>query len=683
MDYCEWLKNATFVRCIGPDCGWGESLSAFGSSVITHHPLTPIQREKCGHDPQRDPFVYAGLPMVTLAGPADLVVAHPTAAVGVIRDGDRVEGRVIQTRADAYAFEWRPHCFTCTITLAGAHIRTKVTLADASTFLLDVTVTNTDAQPHEFAPWIYGRLREKLRGDLGFDTAGNTVAVNLAPAGCAPPDRFLRIRPSFAVTGYGVRQYGETPSTWCDPTSAPRAFWSYRPIGYEIRGQGETVAPGGSVSLQIAVGLSNSADEAQASLDCVDDPWDKAEARARAWYNDYFARMPDPPEELNEREKKHYYGSAFVIRHNEVRPTGKFQAAHWMHAKSFLGGGSDYVWFPDDLQFILLQLKDVRPDLAHDIVRDLFRRQGADGALTTMNRDGEVPWGHGPYLFAWNLLMLHDAAGDMDFLAEAWEPLVRFHRWMFDYWGDDGSGFISVRMPTQAGYDNHPAILNLAGPIPVADINACMVLDAHVLSRIATLLGKSDEASHWSKRALELGERVRDHFFYEPAGLFFNRYPGDGEFIQVKGLQCMFFPILAGLADDARARGTIERYLLNEEEFFTAAPFPDVARSEMYHNKGRHSGTTFLHWSLMGLVILARYGYKEAAEQARRRIITFVTRSRTFWMYWCPDGGGFDFMDMGGNHRAANVTWACCYKSIVRREYERFAHITNQLLGGA
>ena len=144
----------------------------------------------------------------------------------------------------------------------------------------------------------------------------------------------------------------------------------------------------------------------------------------------------------------------------------------------------------------------------------------------------------------------------------------------------------------------------------------------------------------------------------------------------------MFFPILAGLADEQLARRTIERYLINGDEFFTPAPFPDVARSEMYFNKGRHTGTTFLHWSLMGLVILSRYGYKEEAEEARRRIITFVTRSRTFWQYWCPDGGGFDFMDMGGNHRAANVTWAACYKPIVRREYERFAEITKDILPG-
>ena len=380
---------------------------------------------------------------------------------------------------------------------------------------------------------------------------------------------------------------------------------------------------------------------------------------------------------MNQRQRKYYFGSGFVLRHNQMRPVGRFQQPHWSHAKGIYG---DLVWMPDDVQFILLQLKDTRPDLARGHVRDIIRRQSPAGRLATHSSGSDGSYGHGPYLFAWSLLQLHQTAPDTRFLSEIYGPLCRFHRWMFDYWKVDDSGLIAVRMPTQAGYDNNPSIFQVPGPVLVADVNACMVLDARVLARLAEMLGKADQAAEWRQRAEELGRQVRAHFFRENSQLFFNRYVEEGSFIQVKALQCMFFPILAGLADEQLARRTIERYLINEDEFFTPAPFPDVARSEMYHNQGRHSGTTFLHWSLMGLVVLARYAYKKEAEEARRRIITFVTRSRVFWQYWCPDGGGFDFRDMARDHRYPNVTWAACYGNIVRRDYERFAETINDVL---
>jgi len=686
MDYCEWLKDVPFIRYVGPDATWNDCLSVYGSSVTTHHPLVPFQvaesgpAPKCGPAPDRDPFVYAGLPLVSLIAATETVVGHPVAATSFVCDGAAVEAKVLQTTADRFKLDFYPHMFTTALQLAGTTVESMVTLADPSTFYVHTTVTNCDDSPHEYAPWIFGRLKNMLRGCARLEQEADTIAVDFTEAGGGRVNRYLRLRPGFGIEGYNILEWSFRPTGFLRPGEGKPVWWNYRPIGYELLGPAQVLQPEEKLTFTCAVGLSYDEAEAIASLQCVQQPPGELESAARQWYNDYLSGMPEPPEELSPRERQYYYGSAWVIRHNQIRPTGKFENIHWLHGKGFLGYWGDNIWTPDDSQFILLQAKDTAPELGKGLVREICHRQSPEGAFTTMNSAGEGSSGHGPYLFAWCLLQFHDTVGDDSFIAEVYEPFCRFHRWMLDYWDHDGSGLISTPMPTQGGgYDNNPTGFQLCAPVALADTNSGMIMDALALARMARILNKTEDVEHWERRAAELRTRVVQHFFHEKSGLFFSRYCESGEFIQIKGLQCMFFPLWARVADQELARDTIERYLLNEDEFFTPAPFPDIARSEIYHNTGRHSGTTFLHWSLMGLVILAEYGYHQQAEEARRRIIDFVSRSKSFWQFWCADGGGFDFKDMGGEHRVPNTTWCSVYGSIVRREYQRFAELTNEL----
>ena len=684
MDYCAWLKNAPFIRYVGPHAPWTDNLSVFASSVTAHHPIVPVQVAKCGPDPERDPFVYAGLPLVSLIAAQEITVGHPVAATGFIKDGESIEARVLQTSADRFRLDFHPHMLTGWMLVENTEIESLLTLVDHSTFYIHTTLTNVDKVPHEYAPWVHGRMERELRGRMWFDGEQACVAAEFTNAGGAPADRHLRVRPGFPVEECALHEWPHRSlikSSAKGGTGGPDAiWWNYHPVGYEIAGSPKHLSPGEKLTYTCAVGVSYGEREATASLDSVGRRPEEVERAARDWYNEYLSSMPDPPDDLTDREKKYYYGSGWVIRHNEIRPTGKFTHTHWLHGKGVLGHWGDTVWTPDDAQFLLLQLKDTAPELGKGLVREICARQGSDGSFSTMNSAVEFGSGHGPYMFAWNVLNFHETVRDEGLIKDIYEPFSRFHRWMSTFWDQDGSGFISVRMPTQAGYDNSPTIFTLKSPVVLADANAATVVDACALARMAEIAGNAKDVEAWGERARERSRAVRQHFYHERSGLFFNRYCGDGEYVQVKGFQCMFFPLWARLIDERTAKETIERFLLNEEEFFTLAPFPDIAKSEIYHNTGRHSGTTFLHWSLMGLVVLAEYGYEREAETARRRIIDFVSRSRGFWQFWCPEGGGFEFKDMGGEHRISNATWCAVYCSIVRREYVQFARMTNDLL---
>ncbi len=684
MDYCAWLKNAPFVRYVGPHAPWTDNLSVFASSVTAHHPIVPVQVPKCGPDPDRDPFVYAGLPLVSLIAAKEITVGHPIAATGFFKNGLPVEARVLQTSADRFRLDFHPHMLTAWMNVENTEIESLVTLVDHSTFYVHTTLTNRDTLPHEYGPWIQGRLEKELRGRMWFDAQRRCLAADFTDAGGAPADRYLRIRPGFTIESFQLHEWPHrSPFNASNPHAAggtDTVWWNYHPVGYELYGPATRLRPGEKLSYACAVGVSHSTQEAFARLDCGDEEPQQIEQSAREWYNQYLSAMPEPPDDLNERERKYYYGSGWVIRHNEIRATGEFTHTHWLHGKGMLGHWGDTVWTPDDAQFLLLQLKDTAPELGKGLIREICDRQGEDGSFSTMNSAAAFGSGHGPYTFAWNVLNFHETVSDESLIKEVYDPFCRFHRWMSSYWDHDGSGFVSVRMPTQAGYDNSPTIFTLKSPVVLADANAAMVVDACALARMAEIAGRADDVTQWCDRARDLSQAVTQHFLHAESGLFFNRYCGAGEYIQIKGFQCMFFPLWARLIDEDQAKDAIERYLLDEDEFFTLAPFPDIAKSEIYHNTGRHSGTTFLHWSLMGLVILAEYGYDAEADIARRRIIDFVSRSRGFWQFWCPEGGGFEFKDMGGEHRISNATWCAVYASIVRREYTQFARLTNDLL---
>jgi hypothetical protein len=683
MDYCEWLKNAPFIRYVGPAVPWGECLSCYGTHLGVHHPIVPQGSTKNGPDPTDDWHVYAGIPYAHI-GWAQICecVGDPLAAVGCLVDGKPVLGKVLLSARDRYTLDVYPHKFDCDVTCQDIQFASELTYADPSTLFLRCRITLPDDSAKSIQPVILGRQPGDIRS-AGFAWPGNPLRIEREAIGGHDKAKHIFIRPSFDVEniGFSVEGMGDALLEALHHTPKDRFAWVRNTFAYAM--VGKPIDPKGrTLEFYVAIGVSLDKNEAQACLDkAIDDP-DSVEPAARAWFNDYFAQAEPPTKELTELEKKYYYGSIWVSRHNEFRPLGRFTRPHWLHSRGAFGGwGSSY--FAADAGYMTIQLRDIDTDLAKQPILQLLDYQFEDGRVVNMDSASlRVPQA-GSILMTLASLFVYDRDGDIEFLKTIYEPLKKVNQWWFNCRDINRNGIVESNDSGESGHDNNIVFMDICGPVEDVNCNSLLNVDLRCLAWIAEKLGRGNEAAPLRAHAEEHAKKMLATFYDEPSGLFFNRL-ADGELITIKSLHSCFFPMFAKIVDADLARKTIREHLMNENEFFTPAPFPDVARDEYFYSQGRHTGTTWMHLNLLMLVGMTNYGFKHEAEEVRRRIINYISRSNSFWQYFDPEGGGFCFTNMGRNHRWPNVSWAAAaYQAIVLRRYEDLAGIIDRVSGFA
>jgi putative isomerase len=150
------------------------------------------------------------------------------------------------------------------------------------------------------------------------------------------------------------------------------------------------------------------------------------------------------------------------------------------------------------------------------------------------------------------------------------------------------------------------------------------VLDGQMLSRIATLLGRADEAAALMERADALAARVRERL-WDPAREVFSARRWSGEWVSSLA-PTSFYPLAAGIATPEQAEALVHRHLLDPERFWGPRPlaataYDDPATADDVYWRGRiWPPLVFMTWEG-----LRRAGYRtEAAELAERAWTMFA-----------------------------------------------------------
>ena len=284
-----------------------------------------------------------------------------------------------------------------------------------------------------------------------------------------------------------------------------------------------------------------------------------------------------------------------------------------------------------------------------------------DGRPCTVYKGGayhyhnyQAPW------LAWglghNLAMLPDDA----FLAEAYEPLVRYARhWLREHleprwgllrshWGnvgDDGLRcYSAMPLAPRAGEEwgrrdwgrNEPE--RFASP----DVNAHFVLELRSLARMARRLGKPDDDAEWERLADALAAAINRHLLEPERGVYLDRRLDDGRFGDMVSM-ASFVPLQAGIAPRDTARAIARRYLLDENRFYTTLPFSTLDRSHPCFRSGGVLGTnpahpgalipqaywigrTWPHYSAMHVTGLHQAGLEDEAQAAALKILDALDR---------------------------------------------------------
>jgi alpha,alpha-trehalase len=326
----------------------------------------------------------------------------------------------------------------------------------------------------------------------------------------------------------------------------------------------------------------------------------------------------------------------------------------------------------------------IDPQKAQEELLSLASRQVQEGPDAGMiphcnywRNDADWLWGqperssitHPPLLaVAANLVFEH--SHDLEFLAQIYEKVERYHAWFDRRRDPDRDGLVCIIHPWEAGGDAPPrwdSFLGLDTYVPEAgraarikmveelvrhnydpvllaehggfhveslEINGIRAADLEAMAKIALTIGKPSESTTWLERA----ETVRDGFRsrmivdgmpYDLAGL------DEEPILQANAGQ--FVTLFGGLPTPDQADQLVCQ--LRESNFWTSFPISNTPTdSPEYAPENYWRGNV---WPCLNWLIhqgLRRYGYNDLADELASRSFKLLKESG-FWEYYHPETG--------------------------------------------
>jgi glycogen debranching enzyme len=297
-----------------------------------------------------------------------------------------------------------------------------------------------------------------------------------------------------------------------------------------------------------------------------------------------------------------------------------------------------------DAYFHTLAYRHIDKYLARDQIRIFIDHQRADGLIPdAVHDEGTIT--HltfpieadvtKPPLLAWAVWKMYQTDNDAEFLAEIYEPLVRYNRWWFSENDPNQDGLCEYLHPFSSGLDDSP-LWDAGMPVTSPDLNTYLVLQMENLARIANVLGLQDEAAEWEQRAQELVERMIARLWDGEAGLFWAKR--DGEIVNAK-TPFNLFPLITGRLPEEINRKLVA-HLFDPQSFWTRYPVPTVARDDpSYEPMVMWRGPTWINVNYLLVEGLSRIGRTELAADLRQRTFELVNGYKDIYEYYNPETG--------------------------------------------
>jgi hypothetical protein len=278
-----------------------------------------------------------------------------------------------------------------------------------------------------------------------------------------------------------------------------------------------------------------------------------------------------------------------------ISPVSRSWSANW--------GG--YVLFDWDTFFASTLASIGDKDLAYansmevlneETPQSLVPNYAKPGGMASFDRS-EPPVG------AITVLGLYDKFHDRWFLADTFEPLMRWNRWWaanrdldgYLVWGsndntqpqnpDDGGSGTRAGAILESGMDNSPMYDSVTynhqtHQLEFADVGlmSMYVADCDALAKIADALNKTAEAKELREREARYKAKL-ETMWDEKTGIFLNldlhtHQPSP------RLSPTNFYPLLAGVATPEQAQIMIAKHLRNPDEFWGQWVIPSIARND-------------------------------------------------------------------------------------------------------
>lgn len=364
-----------------------------------------------------------------------------------------------------------------------------------------------------------------------------------------------------------------------------------------------------------------------------------------------------------------------------------------------------YQWFWDSC-FHAIILSHFDTESAKKELRSLVANQHENGMIghvtywekhhTVLN----IGWGFEhtssliqPPLLAYALWRVYDRTRDGDFLAEIYEPTRKFYNYLVSERDVRNVGLVGLVNPDESGEDNsprfdgelelppyHPVETNQKRRFALFDmhkdckyaavctskffwvedvpVNAFMVWNLDIMSDIARILGRKEDAKTFKAHEWRMRAAMRTHMF--DAGLFKSLTGMNGMKLEEKTL-ARFIPLVANLYTQEEAAHLVAWDLTDERTYWLPFGVPSVAQDDPAFDANEPTwGEAWQHphwrgpiWMAMNWFMfhgLNRYGFHTEAEEIRKKSLALVEKSG-FREYYNPltgDGQGAQDFTWGG-----------------------------------
>jgi len=355
---------------------------------------------------------------------------------------------------------------------------------------------------------------------------------------------------------------------------------------------------------------------------------------AQRWHT-WFANAPQVESEYQSQ----YYYAWWIMRAGLI--STRFYTTREAMTPSIIHYVGVWQW---DAYFHALAYRHVEMHLAQDQIRIVLDHQREDGMIpdaihdegmvTRLNFpvDADVTK---PPLLAWAAYKLYEEDGDREFLDEIYEPVVRWNNWWFEQNDLDGNGLCEYHHPFSSGLDDSP-LWDDGMPVESPDLNTYLYLQQESLAKMASVIGKEEDAEMWRERAETVAQRMIEVAWDAESGFFWARRNGSRVNVRTP---FNLFPLVTGqMPPDISDR--LVAHLTDERQFWSRYPVPSVAMDDPKYNPNQMwRGPTWVNVNYLLIEGLQRSGYPDLSRELRQRTLDLICCRDDIYEYYHPVSG--------------------------------------------
>src|SRR5215216_3427149 len=353
----------------------------------------------------------------------------------------------------------------------------------------------------------------------------------------------------------------------------------------------------------------------------IPDPAKVLDGAAQRWH-EWFANAPQVQDEY----RAQYYYAWWIMRAGLI--STRFYTTREAMTPSMIHYVGVWQW---DAYFHALAYRHLEKHLAHDQIRIVLDHQREDGMIPdAIHDEGTVTRLDFPVvadvtkppLLAWAAYKLY-------------ELIVRWNNWWFEQNDVDGNGLCEYHHPFSSGLDDSP-LWDDGVPVEAPDLNTYLCLQQEALSKIARVLGLSEDADKWANLADQQAERMIKQRWDNKAGLFWAVQ--NGRQVNVP-TPFNLFPLITGRMP-SKITDRLVAHLTDEHQFWSKYPLPTVALDDPkfdHHQMWR--GPTWVNVNYLMIEGLQRSGYPELARELRTRTLDLIEGEEDIYEYYHPETG--------------------------------------------